>query len=160
MSDAAAPSPSPSASRPRLNHVAISMDPALLDDRGRAELLDFYGDVFGWTEGDNTGETGNPLILYTGAFGQFVYLLPADPFLRAPAMDHFGVQVDTIGELEAIVERAKERRTRDDRVTVIDVHSRTTKGTQHDYTLTSAYIGFVLPLLVELQHLTRQERPI
>ena len=45
---------------PRLNHVAISMDPALLDDRGRAEILDFYGDVFGWTEGDNTGEIGQP----------------------------------------------------------------------------------------------------
>jgi hypothetical protein len=26
---------------PRLNHVAITMDPALLDDHGRAELLDF-----------------------------------------------------------------------------------------------------------------------
>ena len=24
--------------------------------QGRAEILDFYGDVFGWTEGDNTGE--------------------------------------------------------------------------------------------------------
>ena len=79
-----------------LNHVAISMDPALLDDRGRAELLDFYGDVFGWTEGDNTGEVGNPLIMYTGAFGQFVYLLPGDPYLRAPAMDHFGVQVASL----------------------------------------------------------------
>ena len=93
---------------PRLNHVAISMDPARLDDRGRAELLDFYGDVFGWTEGDNTGEVGNPLIMYTGAFGQFVYLLPGDPYLQAPAMDHFGLQVETIAELEAIVERAIE----------------------------------------------------
>ena len=50
----------------------------------------FYGEVFGWTEGDNTGEAGNPLILYTGAFGQFVYLLPGDPYLTAPALDHFG----------------------------------------------------------------------
>src|SRR5262249_50096677 len=55
---------------PRLNHVAISVHPALLDDQGRAEILDFYGDVFGWTEGDNTGERNNPLIMYTGAFGQ------------------------------------------------------------------------------------------
>jgi hypothetical protein len=59
--------------RPTLNHVAISMDPAVLDERGRADVLAFYGDVFGWTEGDNSGEAGNPLILYTGAFGQFVY---------------------------------------------------------------------------------------
>jgi hypothetical protein len=134
------------------------MDPALLDDHGRAELLDFYGDVFGWTEGDNTGEAGNPLIMYTGAFAQFVYLLPGDPYLRAPAMDHFGLQVATLTELEAIVERAKARQARDERVTLIDVHARTTEGPTHDYTLTSAYIGFVIPLLVELQHLERHEK--
>jgi hypothetical protein len=143
---------------PRLNHVAISMDPALLDDDGRAELLDFYGDVFGWTEGDNTGEVGNPLIMYTGAFGQFVYLLPGDPYLRAPAMDHFGVQVASLGQLHTIVDKAKARQERDERVTLIDVHARTTPGPTADYTLTSAYIGFVMPLLVELQHLERHER--
>jgi len=143
---------------PTLNHVAITMDAALLDEKGRAELLDFYGDVFGWTEGDNTGEAGNPLILYTGAFGQFVYLLPGDPYLRTPAMDHFGVLVPTLSQLAEIVARAKARQALDDRVTLIDVHSRTTPGPTADYTLTSAYIGFVLPLLVELQHLERHER--
>jgi hypothetical protein len=143
----------------KLNHVAISMDPALLDDAGRAELLDFYGDVFGWTEGDNTGEIGNPLIMYTGAFGQFVYLLPGDPFLQAPPMDHFGVQMDSLAELADIVGKAKARQETDERVTLIDVHARTTHGPTHDYTLTSAYIGFVIPLLVELQHLERHDRP-
>ena len=143
---------------PRLNHVAISVDPALMDERGRAELLDFYGDVFGWIEGDNSGEPGNPLILYTGAFGQFVYLLPGDPYLRTPHMDHFGVLVPTLSQLAEIVARAKARQANDDRVTLIDVHSRTTHGPTADYVLTSAYIGFVLPLLVELQHLERHER--
>jgi hypothetical protein len=143
---------------PRLNHVAISMDPALLDDAGRAQLLDFYGDVFGWTEGDNTGEVGNPLIMYTGAFGQFVYLLPGEPFLRAPAMDHFGVQCSSLEQLQAIVDKAKVRQAHDERVTLIDVHARTTQGPTADYTLTSAYIGFVIPLLVELQHLERHDR--
>jgi hypothetical protein len=42
--------------RPRLNHVAMSMARDVLDDRGRADILDFYGEVFGRTEGDNTGE--------------------------------------------------------------------------------------------------------
>ena len=143
---------------PRLNHVAISMDPATLDDRGRADLLAFYGEVFGWTEGDNTGEAGNPLILYTGAFAQFIYLLPGEPYLQAPAMDHFGVQVASLEQLQSILDKAKARQARDERVTLIDVHARTTQGPTHDYTLTSAYIGFVLPLLVELQHLERHER--
>jgi hypothetical protein len=144
--------------RPTLNHVAISMDPTVLDERGRADVLAFYGDVFGWTEGDNTGETGNPLILYTGAFGQFLYLLPGDPFLVAPALDHFGLEVATLDELREIVDRAKQYQARDDRVEVIDIHARTTSGPTHDYVLTSAYIGFVLPLMIELQHLERVER--
>jgi glyoxalase/bleomycin resistance protein/dioxygenase superfamily protein len=144
--------------RPTLNHVAISIDPAVLDERGRADVLEFYGDVFGWTEGDNTGEAGNPLILYTGAFGQFVYLLPADPPLSAPPLDHFGMQVDTLAELHAIVDRAKAVGEGDERVRVIDVHARTTHGATTDYTLTSAYIGFVLPLMIELQHLERVEK--
>jgi hypothetical protein len=141
-----------------LNHVAISMDPALLDDDGRATLLDFFGDVFGWREGDN-GESGNPLILYTGVFAEFVYLLPNDDYLRAPRLDHFGLQVDTLDELHAIVDRAKAYRDKDERVDIIDVHARTTHGSDCDYTLTSAYIGFVLPLMIELQHLEAGPRP-
>ena len=145
--------------RPTLNHVAISMDPAVLDDRGRSDVLAFYGDVFGWSEGDNTGEEGNPLILYTGAFGQFVYLLPADPPLTAPPLDHFGLMVDTLDELRDIVARAQARATTDNRVRIIEEHARVTHGMTHDYTLTSAYIGFVLPLMIELQHLERRPVP-
>ena len=139
--------------RPRLNHVAISMAHETLDDAGRSTILDFYGEVFGWTEGDNTGEEGNPLILYTGAPVQFIYLLPSDEPLTAPALDHFGLQVASLPELEDIVSKAKEYQACDERVRVIDIHARTTHGPTTDYTLTSAYIGFVLPLMVELQHL-------
>src|SRR5262249_32639573 len=110
--------------------------------------------VFGWTEGDNTGERGNPLIMYTGTFGQFVYLAVGEPGVARPAVDHFGFQVATLEELEGIVARAKARAGRDDRVRVTDVHSRTTHGPTADYTLPSAYIGFVLPLTIELQHIS------
>jgi catechol 2,3-dioxygenase-like lactoylglutathione lyase family enzyme len=144
--------------RPRLNHVAISVDPAVLDEEGRSTVLDFYGDVFGWTEGDNTGESGNPLILYTGAPIQFIYLLPADPFLVAPSLDHFGLEVASEAELEEIVDRARAYGEGDPRVRIIDTSQRTTHGPTHDYVLTSAYIGFLLPLMIELQHLRRVER--
>lgn len=147
---------------PTLNHVAMSMDPAVLDEQGRADILSFYGEVFGWTEGDNTGERGNPLILYTGAFAQFVYLLPGDPdtgeHMRTPPLDHFGLQVPTLDELHAIVGRARAYADRDDRVRIMDIDERITHGPAHDYVLTNAYIGFLLPLMVELQHLDRRER--
>ena len=144
--------------RPRLNHVAISMDPAVLDARGRADVLAFYGEVFGWTEGDNTGEKGNPLILNTGTFAQFVYLLPATPPMQAPPLDHFGLQVSTLGEIDAIVDAARSFGARDDRVRIIERESRTTHGPTDDYTLTNAYIGYVLPLMIELQHIERVPR--
>ena len=146
---------------PTLNHVAMSMDPTVLDDRGRADVLSFYGEVFGWTEGDNTGERGNPLILMTGAPMEFIYLLPGDPdtgdHMRTPALDHFGVHVRTLDDLQAILGRAKAYRERDDRVRIIDVDERITHGPTHDFTLTNAYIGFLLPLMVELQHIAQRE---
>jgi hypothetical protein len=141
--------------RPRLNHVAISVARHHLDEGGRAAMLDFFGEVFGWVEGDNTGEDGNPLILYTGAPAEFIYLLPSDEPLTAPRLDHFGLQVATLDELVEIVDKAKKYQTRDERVRVIDVHARTTHGPKSDYTLTSAYVGFVLPLMIELQHIAR-----
>ncbi len=80
--------------RPVINHVAISVDAEVLDESGRAALLDFFGEVFGWVEGDNSTERGNPLILYTGEMRQYLYLLPAsDDFLRAPRLDHFGLEI-------------------------------------------------------------------
>ena len=145
-----------------LNHVAMCMDPSVLDEQGRADILAFYGEVFGWTEGDNTGERGNPLILYTGAFAQFVYLLPGDPdtgqHMVTPPLDHFVLQVRAIDALEATLARAKAYRERDDRVRIIDIDTRTTHGPTHDYVLTNAYVGFLLPLMVELQHIQRHER--
>ncbi|MGZ4797155.1 MAG: hypothetical protein ACXVJZ_05165 [Acidimicrobiia bacterium] len=141
-----------------LNHVAISMPRADLDDAGRRAILDFYGYVFGWTELPDQEEPGDPLILATGAFGQFVYLLPSDEPMCTDPMDHFGVLVDALDDLDAILGRASERAAHDERVRVIARHSRTTHGPTTEYTLTSGYVGFVLPMMVEIQHLARHER--
>lgn len=137
---------------PRLNHVAITMPPDELDAAARAELKEFYGDVFGWVEGDNSGESGNPLILMTGQM-QFVYLLPGEPALQCPRLDHFGLEVSTVAEIEEIVGKAKAWQEKDDRVQIIDVKARSAEGPRGHYVLTSAYIGFLLPMMVELQHL-------
>jgi hypothetical protein len=141
-----------------LNHVAISMPRAALDDAGRADILAFYGEVFGWQELPDQEEPGDPLILATGAFGQFVYLLPSDAPMRTDPMDHFGVLAESLADLDGILERATAYAAHDDRVRVIGRHARTTHGPSAAYTLTSGYVGFVLPLMVEVQHLERHER--
>jgi hypothetical protein len=141
-----------------LNHVAISMPRAALGDGGRADIRAFFGEVFGWYELPDQEEPGDPLILATGAFGQFVYLLPSDEPMRTDPMDHFGVLAETLADLDGILERADAYAARDPRVRVIPRHARITHGPTADYTLTSGYVGFVLPLMVEIQHLERHER--
>ena len=143
---------------PRINHVAISVDAGVMDETGRADLLRFFSDVFGWVEGDNSTEKGNPLILYTGALGQFLYLLPAtDEFMVTPDMDHFGIEVSSKEELLELLDRVKAYREKDPRVQITDVGAMTTRHGEKRYTLTNAYIRFLLPLWIELQHVERLE---
>jgi predicted enzyme related to lactoylglutathione lyase len=142
---------------PRLNHVAISVDAEVLNDDGRAALLDFYSEVFGWTEGDNSTEKGNPLILYTGQLGQFLYLLPAaDQFMVTPNMDHFGLEVSSMEAMLEILERVKKYQSNDDRVRVTEVGAMVTHFEDREYTLSNAYIWFLIPLWIELQHIERR----
>jgi hypothetical protein len=139
---------------PRINHVAISVDADLMDEAGRAALLDFFSEVFDWVEGDNSTEKGNPLILYTGSLGQFLYLLPAkDEFMVTPNMDHFGMEVSSMEEMAEILERVKAYKDKDDRVRFTEVGAMVTKYGEKQYTLSNAYIWYLIPLWIELQHI-------
>jgi hypothetical protein len=142
---------------PRINHVAISVDADVLNDDGRAALLDFFAEIFGWTEGDNSTEKGNPLILFTGALRQFLYLLPStDKFMVAPNMDHFGMEVSSKDEFKEILERVRAYQAKDDRVRVTDIGTMVTRHGDDEYTLTNVYISFLIPLWIELQHIERR----
>ena len=142
---------------PRINHVAISVDAEVMDSEGRADLLQFYSEIFGWIEGDNSTEQGNPLIVYTGSLGQFLYLLPAkDQFMVTPNMDHFGMEVSSKEELHEILDRVKAYQQKDPRVRVTDVGAMTTRYQDKEYTLTNAYIWFLIPLWIELQHVEQR----
>ena len=85
---------------------------------------------------------------------QYLYLLPAsEEFLRAPRLDHIGLEIASVDELVAILDRAKAYRQKDGRVTIIDLDEMVTRGPTSTYTLTNAYIGFLIPLMIELQHI-------
>ncbi len=78
---------------------------------------------------------------------QFVFLTAGDEPMRAGAMDHFGMSVADVDRLEAMYERARKRREQDPRVRLVERKVEDFKVLK----LHSFYVGFRLPLLIEVQ---------
>lgn len=134
--------------KPRFNHVAMTVAPDLLDETGRAAILGFYGEVFGWEEMPTMTEDRKRLVLMAYRFGQFVFLEADDDPMRTHPMDHFGMEVDTREQLDETYARAAAYCRRDDRVVledrmlddfgVLDLHA--------------FYVRYLLPMKVEVQY--------
>lgn len=138
----------PRPGQPRLNHVAMSVPADLLDETNRRDIVSFYSQVFGWQELPTETIDRQRLVLSAYRVDQFVFLIADDAPMRAPKMDHFGLGVATVEELDDLYQRALDYRRRDPRVEVIDKQTEQHPGV----TLTSFYVGYLLPLMVEVQH--------
>jgi hypothetical protein len=135
--------------KPRFNHVAMSVPADLLDEAGRKDLVEFYGDVFGFDELPTETEDRKKLVMRAYSNEQFLYLIADDPPMSAPRLDHFGMSVATMEELDDMLDRAKKFRERDDRVDIIDKKADDFEGF---LTLTSFYVRYRLPMMIEVQH--------
>jgi hypothetical protein len=132
---------------PHFNHVAMSLPAELLDEARRKELVDFYSSVFGWEELPMLTEDRHRLVFQAYTLEQFVFLIHDDPPMTAPRLDHFGLSVGSESELDDVLARAKAYKEHDDRVDIIDK-----KVDDHGMlAITSCYIRYLLPMMVELQ---------
>lgn len=133
---------------PRFNHVALSVAESMLDDAGRAELVDFYADVFGWSEMPTMTKPGRQLVLQAWSYDQFVFIVSEDHPMQAAAMDHFGMATETLEEFERFYTATGRRAQADDRVELTEV-------LVEDFdvlTLHNYYLRFLLPLRIEVQY--------
>jgi len=132
---------------PAFNHVAMSVPADALDASGRADILRFYRDVFGWTEMPTMTEDRKRLVLRVHSNEQFVYLVADDEPMRCPPGDHFGVSVASPDDLNRTLEAARAFRERDDAVEIIE-------GQVEDFKvlkLHSFYVRYRLPMMIEVQ---------
>jgi hypothetical protein len=132
---------------PRFNHVAMSVPADLLGESTRREILDFYGEVFGWEEAPGMTIDRERLVLMAHRYDQFVFLIKDDQPMTAPRLDHWGQAVSSRAELDALHERAQRYREKDDRVDIIDLHADSYPGV----TIHAFYVRYLLPLMVETQ---------
>lgn len=134
---------------PRINHVAMSVPADLLAEDSRRDLLRFYGGIFGWEEYPSETVDRHKLVLGVHSFEQFVFLISEDDPMRCPPLDHFGMSVGTMEELDELLEKVQAFAREDDRVRIIDKQAEDHDGS---LVLTSFYVGYLLPMMVEIQH--------
>lgn len=133
---------------PRFNHVAMSVPADQLDADGRAEILAFWNGVFGFEELPSETIDRQVLVLSAYDWEQFLFLIADDDPMACPRLDHFGMSVSSLDELEAFLAKAKAFAEQDDRVDIIDQ-----KAEVHGDALTlhSFYVRYLLPMMIEIQ---------
>src|SRR5438477_5744847 len=133
---------------PRFNHVAMSLPADALDERGRSDIVAFYREVFGWEELPQMTLDRERLVLMAYRYGQFVFLIADEPHMTGPRMDHFGMQVDALDELDEMLDRAQAYKEKDGGVDVVDKSAEN----HGPLTITSFHVVYRLPMMVEVQH--------
>lgn len=133
--------------QPRFNHVAMSVPADLLDEQGRADLVGFFHQVFGWEELPTMTEDRRRLVLQAWRYDQFVFLAADGRPMTCGPMDHWGLAVSSMEELDALYARAKAFAEHDDRVELVDTHV----DDQGVVKIWSFYVRYLLPLMIEVQ---------
>ena len=82
------------------------------------------------------------------------FLVADEPPMECPRLDHFGMSVATEAELDDMLARAREYRGRDERVEIVERNIE-----DHGVlAITSFYVRYLLPLMVEVQWWDMKER--
>jgi len=132
---------------PRFNHVAMSVDADLLDDDGRASIIDFHQQVYGFTELPTMTVDRHRLVLSCCDYQQFLFLIAEEEPMRTARLDHYGLSVSSMDDFTACWERAAAYAAHDDRVTLIEPSFE-----DHEVLkLHAFYAGFLLPMMIEIQ---------
>ncbi|MFN8019593.1 MAG: hypothetical protein U0P45_15935 [Acidimicrobiales bacterium] len=135
---------------PRFNHIAVSLPADALDEQGRADIIEFYGDLLGAVEHVEMTRDRKQLVLGLHTHEQFFFLVAEDEPMRAPRMDHVGVSVSTVADFEEVARRAAAWKARlPDEVELIEPTSEDFVGVLR---LHSFYVRYRLPIMVEVQH--------
>jgi hypothetical protein len=147
----------------RINHVAMSMP---LDEATREDIHGFYSEVFGWTPYSPEGEMGNPLVMLMSDPRLFLFIVDEKEGMIAPPLDHFGIEVFDEDELDEMLGKAKTYQEKDGRVRILekkvehhtaDAQARPDLADTKGVDLVNCYIGYLLPMMVEIQHFRSNE---
>ena len=130
----------------RFNHMELTFAPGTLDAGYRREVADFYGGLFGWESAD-VEVVGQSCQYLRVDDGQFLLLAESNAPMQSPGYDHLGLLCDTRSEVDDLLARVKEYRSRDDRVRVKEYEDLKTGN----LTVHAFYVKYLLPIFFDVQ---------
>jgi hypothetical protein len=132
----------------------MSVKRELLTGEDCDALVRFFDKVLGWSVNPVRSAPGKALVVGWDSYAPALFLLASDEQMSASAHDYVAVGVDSVGDLMQIHARAEAFAATDPRAQV-------TGRSIDDYKvglLHSIFVRFLMPLLVEVQHLEVRAR--
>ena len=133
---------------PTFNHVALSVPADLLEERGRREMLAFYGEVFGFEALDVPILKQTGLLLRTDAeTSQFILVTEQTKHLHSPGYDHLGFLYETRDEVDTLLETCRKWQQRRPEIEIKEYEDLVVAGvTTHAF-----YVRYLLPIHFDVQ---------
>jgi hypothetical protein len=134
----------------RFHHMELTLPRGALDAQARADLKQFYGEIFGFDAIDVPilGQLG--LLLRTDAeTSQFLLVTEAREPMQSPGFDHLGFLVESRARVDALLARCRAWRERDARVALKEYEDLVQGGV----TVRAFYVKFLLPIWFDVQSL-------
>ena len=132
----------------RFNHMELTLAKGALDEKTRADLKRFYGELFGFEALDVPilGQLG--LLLRTDAeTSQFLLVTEAKEPMRSPGFDHLGFLVESRERVDALLGRCRRWQERDARVALKEYEDLAQGGV----VVHAFYVRFLLPIWFDVQ---------
>lgn len=140
----------------RFSHVAFTVPRESLSGDNLQRVIRFYSEVFGFLERPQYTKDGEMLVMMAGAVDQFVVLFGHDkPATANPDRDHFGINVDSLAELQALLARSKVFAATNPDVEITDYCVTEPRLDVLPHKLHRFYVRFVTPCPLEVQYYER-----
>ena len=140
----------------RFSHVAFTVSKDILSGDNLKRVIRFFSEVFGFIERPQYTKDGAMLVMMAGAVDQFVVLFGHDtPATANIERDHFGINVNSLADLQEFLRRSKEfARTNPD----VEITNYTVTEPRVDvlpHKLHRFYVRFATPSPLEVQYYER-----
>ena len=136
----------------RFNHMELTFPVGSLDEKMRADIKSFYGDVLGW----NTLDLPllDQLTYYLSPDdGQFILLTESEKPISSPGYDHLGLLLDSRAEVDELLEQCEKFQARDERMKIKRYDDLVTGPV----TVRAFYVKYLLPIYFDIQHIAWEE---